>query len=279
MGFFNIITDIYHRNSQICSIVRVATCRVLAISRFRLSFTQTGHCQAGFYFRKFTLKRYLIALLFTASITNASLAGEKINMQDEGDKYSYVQGFAIGQRIRPSLQKDKLKLKAFAIGIRDALTADSQLTKKQMSEVIAKGPVHLRAAREKKKLENEKFLAENKAREGVTTTKSGLQYKVIKSGPKDGKSPQGKDMVVVHYHGTLTNGKKFDSSYDRGKPATFGVGQVIPGWTEVLKLMKPGDKWAVVIPPHLGYGARGAGGVIGPNEVLLFDVELLEVKK
>ncbi len=112
---------------------------------------------------------------------------------------------------------------------------------------------------------------------GVTTTPSGLRYRVLASGPADGKSPSFFDSVMVHYRGTLTDGTVFDSSYERGSPATFGVGQVIPGWTEALKLMKPGDKWMLHIPSRLAYGGRAVGDKIPPNSDLIFQVELLQV--
>ncbi len=112
---------------------------------------------------------------------------------------------------------------------------------------------------------------------GITTTPSGLRYKVLSSGPEGGRSPGRLDSVMVHYRGTLTDGTVFDSSYDRGQPATFGVGQVIPGWTEALQLMKPGDKWMIHIPSRLGYGSQGAGAKIPPNSDLVFQVELLNV--
>lgn len=112
---------------------------------------------------------------------------------------------------------------------------------------------------------------------GVVTTPSGLRYRVLSSGPADGRSPSTFDSVLVHYRGTLTDGSVFDSSYDRGMPATFGVGQVIPGWTEALKLMKPGDKWMLHIPAALAYGGRGAGAKIPPNSDLIFQVELFQV--
>ena len=119
------------------------------------------------------------------------------------------------------------------------------------------------------------FLEQNKSAEGVTTTESGLQYKIETAG--EGGSPTAADTVSVHYEGRLLNGKVFDSSYDRGAPASFGVSQVIPGWTEALQLMKPGAKWEVWIPSEIAYGSRGAGADIGPNEVLNFTIELLEV--
>jgi FKBP-type peptidyl-prolyl cis-trans isomerase len=121
------------------------------------------------------------------------------------------------------------------------------------------------------------FLAENKTREGVITTASGLQYKIITPGT--GEMPAATDQVRVHYHGTFIDGKVFDSSIDRNEPIVFGVNQVIPGWTEALQLMKEGDKWQLFIPSKLAYGERGAGGDIGPNAALIFDVELLAIEK
>jgi FKBP-type peptidyl-prolyl cis-trans isomerase FklB len=129
---------------------------------------------------------------------------------------------------------------------------------------------------EKNAKSGETFLAENAKKEGVKTTASGLQYKVVKSGT--GKTPKADSKVKVHYHGTLANGEVFDSSVERGEPVTFAVNQVIAGWTEALQLMKEGDKWQLVIPSKLAYGERGAGGKIGPNAVLIFDVELLEIQ-
>jgi FKBP-type peptidyl-prolyl cis-trans isomerase FklB len=118
------------------------------------------------------------------------------------------------------------------------------------------------------------FLAENADKEGVKTTASGLQYKVIEAG--SGESPKASDSVTVHYRGTLIDGTEFDSSYSRNKPATFRVDRVIPGWTEALKMMKPGAKWQLFIPPGLAYGERGPGP-IPPNSTLIFDVELISV--
>lgn len=111
----------------------------------------------------------------------------------------------------------------------------------------------------------------------VVTTASGLRYKVLASGPANGRSPTRSDSVMVHYRGTLTDGTPFDSSYDRGEPATFGVGQVIAGWTEALQLMKPGDKWLLHIPARLAYGDRAVGGSIPANSDLIFQVELLQI--
>ena len=121
------------------------------------------------------------------------------------------------------------------------------------------------------------YLAENKIKEGVITTESGLQYEVLVSG--NGAKPTTNDQVTVHYHGMLTDGTVFDSSIERGSPATFGVTQVIKGWTEALQLMSVGDKWKLTIPANLAYGDQGAGGMIGPGATLIFEVELLGINK
>ena len=119
------------------------------------------------------------------------------------------------------------------------------------------------------------YLTENGAREGVITTESGLQYEVMNEG--SGAKPTADEQVTVHYHGMLTNGTVFDSSVDRGEPAQFGVTQVIPGWVEALQLMSVGDKWKLTIPSALAYGDKGAGGLIGPGETLVFEVELIGI--
>ena len=126
-------------------------------------------------------------------------------------------------------------------------------------------------------LENgQRFLKENAEKQGVKTTPSGLQYKVLSEG--SGKSPKATDVVVVNYRGTLINGKEFDNSYKAGQPIEFPLNRVIPGWTEGVQLMKEGAKFEFFIPSNLAYGPRGAGGVIGPDETLIFEVELLKVK-
>src|SRR5690606_9682743 len=130
-------------------------------------------------------------------------------------------------------------------------------------------------AGEQNQQEGEAFLKANKEKEGIKTLASGLQYQVLESG--SGKTPSASSQVTTHYEGTLINGTVFDSSYERGEPATFPVNGVIAGWTEALQLMKEGDKWRLFIPSNLAYGPRGAGADIGPNATLIFDVELLSV--
>ncbi len=129
------------------------------------------------------------------------------------------------------------------------------------------------------KAESAKFLNENKMKPGVTALPNGLQYTVLNPGMANGMKPNPSDTVVVHYVGTLTDGTEFDNSVKRGEPATFPLNGVIKGWTEILQLMPKGSKWKVVIPSDLGYGDRGAGGVIPPNATLIFDIELLDIKK
>jgi peptidylprolyl isomerase/FKBP-type peptidyl-prolyl cis-trans isomerase FklB len=121
------------------------------------------------------------------------------------------------------------------------------------------------------------FLDRNAREEGVKTTASGLQYKVVRSGPADGVRPKEGDEVKVHYQGSLIDGTVFDSSYQQGVPAIFEVGQLVDGWNEALQLMKPGDEFLLYVPPNLAYGEEGAGGVIPPNAVLVFRMELLDV--
>jgi len=158
------------------------------------------------------------------------------------------------------------------------------LTDKEMGEMLNLYRKEAQAAQQKVKAEQgeknmqegPKFLEENKTKEGVVVLPSGLQYKVLTEGT--GKSPKATDKVKVHYKGTLINGKEFDSSYKRGTPAEFPVNGVIKGWTEALQLMKEGSKWMLYLPSDLAYGPRGAGGDIGPNATLIFEVELLEVK-
>ena len=168
-----------------------------------------------------------------------------------------------------------------ARGIIDALTgAKPALNDTQAMAAMQKFEQGMQAKAKEKgdqaKAAGDGFLAANAKKPGVKVLPSGLQYKVLKTGT--GASPKATDTVKVHYHGTLTNGEKFDSSVERGEPAEFPVNRVIPGWTEALQLMKPGDKWQLVIPSDLAYGPQGRPPVIPPNSVLLFDVELLEVK-
>ena len=242
-----------------------------------------------------TSKRIALFLaLFAASVIQAqdktpapgkAPAADQSELKDVKQKVSYAIGMDIGNNFKR--QDVEIDPKLLAAGIADALAGKTKLTDEQAKEAIMAFQVEMRAkmeakqkeAGEKNVKEGEKFLADNAKKEGVKTTASGLQYKVLKAGKPDGKSPKGNDTVKVHYHGTLIDGTVFDSSVQRGEPATFGVGEVIPGWTEVLQLMKEGDKWQVFIPSKLAYGPRGFPPQIAPNSTLIFDVELLSIEK
>lgn len=198
-----------------------------------------------------------------------------------------IGSYGIGANIGRSLKSDgmELNVEAFVQGLQDGLKGkEPRYTEAQLraalkiiqGELQAKKEKLEQSMGEKNKAEGEKFLAANKAKEGVVTRKSGLQYQVISSGK--GPSPKATDTVKVHYEGTLLDGTVFDSSIKRKEPAEFPVDRVIPGWTEALQLMKVGDHWKLFVPANLAYGARGAGDVIGPNAVLTFDVELLSIE-
>jgi FKBP-type peptidyl-prolyl cis-trans isomerase FklB len=218
-----------------------------------------------------------------ALLVSAVQAQEKIELKDARQKASYAIGMDIGANFKR--QELDVDAKALAAGLADTLAGKSQMTEAEQKEVLSEFRTQMMARMEtKQKAEGEKnakdgeaFLASNAKKEGVKTTASGLQYKVIKSG--SGKTPTASDTVKVHYHGTLVDGSVFDSSVQRGEPATFPVNQVIPGWTEVLQLMKEGDKWQVYIPGKLAYGERSPSPKIGPNSTLVFDVELLSIEK
>ena len=183
------------------------------------------------------------------------------------------------------MRREKLEFEPYAEALSQAITdvlsgSKLKVSQQDMQAAFTARQQKMAAERDAKgadaKAAGEKFLAENKNKKGVTTLKNGLQYKVIKQG--DGKKPTSSDSVVAHYEGKLINGKVFDSSMKRGQPATFPLNGVIKGWQEILPLMPVGSKWTVYIPSELAYGTRGAGASIGPNETLIFDIELLEIK-
>jgi FKBP-type peptidyl-prolyl cis-trans isomerase len=198
------------------------------------------------------------------------------------DRASYVIGYNLGRTLKQNDVKANtdLILKGLNAGLtgeKGLLTdAEMQATMQAFQQqVVTAQQAKAKVVGEKNKTEGEAFLAKNKTRAGVKTTASGLQYEVEKEGT--GANPKPTDTVTVNYKGTLMDGTVFDSSYDRGQPATFVLNQVIPGWTEGVQLMKPGAKYKFYIPSSLGYGEQGAGGVIGPNAPLVFEVELLSV--
>jgi FKBP-type peptidyl-prolyl cis-trans isomerase len=222
-----------------------------------------------------------VGIILLAAQVNAQ---ENRELKSPKEKISYIIGMDLGKNFKK--QSVEVDPDSLVRGLKDALSgAKSRLTEQEVREVMtafekemkAKQEEMKKAAGEKNKKEGEKFLAENKGKEGVQTLASGLQYKVVKPGA--GKKPKLTDTVVANYRGTLVDGTEFDSSYKRGKPATFPVNGVIPGWTEALQLMEEGSKWQVFIPPNLAYGERGAGQVIGPNATLIFEIELLSIQE
>ncbi|MGE5172664.1 MAG: FKBP-type peptidyl-prolyl cis-trans isomerase [Betaproteobacteria bacterium] len=226
--------------------------------------------------------RVLIISLCMALAVSPAFGGEKAELKTQKDKVSYAIGVDMGN----SLKKNSIDVdpELLVKGMRDALSgAKTLMTEQEVRETLvafqkefqAKQQEKMKALAEKNKKEGDAFLAENKKKGGVKTLPSGLQYKVIKEGK--GASPKETDTVTVHYRGTLIDGTEFDSSYKRNEPATFQVNGVIKGWTEALQLMKEGAKWQLFIPANLAYGERGAGGVIGPNATLIFEVELIKI--
>jgi len=230
------------------------------------------------------MKSCLVIIVCMALAASPVFAGEKLELKTQKDKVSYAIGLDVGN----GLKKNEVDVDPdiVAKAIKDILSDNKPLMTEQevkatimdlQKDVQAKQQERMKAQGEKNKKEGEGFLAQNKTKDGVKTLPSGLQYQVITEGK--GKSPKASDTVTVQYRGTLIDGIEFDSSYKRGQPATFPVGGVIKGWTEALQLMKEGSKWQLFIPSDLAYGVSGTqGGPIGPNAVLIFEVELVSIK-
>jgi FKBP-type peptidyl-prolyl cis-trans isomerase len=231
-----------------------------------------------------TVTRSLTLALAAGLIVACGKSSDPSDLQTDAQKFGYAIGVDIGKSLKPV--KEEVDLKSMIKGIEEGMAGEPprlpedereqvkaevsrKLQQKQMDERLAKAKTATEAG--------EKFLAENSQRSGVQTTASGLQYEVLSEG--SGASPKATDRVTVHYKGTLIDGTEFDSSYSRGEPVTFPLGNVIPGWTEGLQLMKVGGKSKLFIPSTLAYGERGAGNRIGPNEALVFEIELLGIEK
>ena len=229
------------------------------------------------------MKTLLAAALSTVLIAGCANAGGDTMLKNEKDKVSYSIGLNIGSNFKS--QSVDINPDILIKGIKDAISGSKPLmTEKEIQEtmtvfqkeITAKQAERTKSLAETNKKEGEAFLAANKGKDGVKTTSSGLQYKIIKDG--NGQTPKATDTVTVNYSGTLIDGTEFDSSYKRGEPASFPLNGVIPGWTEALQMMKVGSKWQLFLPPAIAYGERGQGRVIGPNAALIFEVELLSVK-
>ena len=219
----------------------------------------------------FTVLNTILFMLFSSVALSAEISTEQ-------QKLSY----ALGAYFSQGIPRDNLDLDvpAFMQAVDDVLNkSDLKLSDDEMQRVLSayqqKIVKERTASAGTNKTAGEKFLAENKGKEGVVTLPSGLQYKVLKEG--DGPKPEAGSNVKVHYHGTHIDGRVFDSSYERGEPLSLSLNQVIKGWQEAVPLMKVGSKYQIYVPSDLAYGERGAGGSIGPNETLIFDIELLAI--
>ncbi len=228
------------------------------------------------------MKRTLAIVLAVFVLTQTATIMAQDN---KTDSLSYALGLSMGNNFRSS-GIHELNYEQFAEGVKAVFEGTQpKMTYAEAKEIIRVFFTEMEeqqradlAAQAKTNQElGDRYLDENKSRQGVYTTPSGLQYEIINEG--SGPCPKATDQVKVHYTGSLIDGTVFDSSVERGEPATFGVTQVIPGWVEALQLMKVGSKWRLFIPSNLAYGPNGAGGVIGPNATLIFDVELLEIVK
>jgi FKBP-type peptidyl-prolyl cis-trans isomerase FklB len=229
---------------------------------------------------------HLLALLLAFTVSLEAQAQkkkekekDKFKLKTQSDSVSYSLGVLLGESMKKGDIGD-IQFEAFSHAFERQMNEDSVLIGREAADTYMRSYMMARfEAKKKQNLEEgKKFLEANKTKPGVITLPSGLQYKVIKDG--QGESPKSTDKVRVHYHGTLINGKVFDSSVERGEPIELGVDRVIKGWTEALQLMKPGAKWVLYIPSDLAYGENPMpNGPIGPNEALIFEVELLDVIK
>jgi FKBP-type peptidyl-prolyl cis-trans isomerase len=218
----------------------------------------------------------------TGQSTAAKRPVAPLTLKTDKDKLSYAVGMNIGRSIHS--QSMEIDPAILLRGLKDEMAGKTVMTDMEahntlmqaQQEAKKKADETRQASMEPNKKAGDAFLAANKTKEGVVTLPSGLQYKILKEGT--GPKPTPSDSVVCNYRGTLIDGKEFDSSYKRGQPATFPVGQVIKGWTEALQLMPVGSKWQLFVPPDLAYGDRGAGPDIGPGATLIFEVELISIK-
>ena len=218
------------------------------------------------------MKKFLIVL----SLMVGGFTINAQNLKTEMEKVSYSLGVNVAKSVK-SQGLESIDADAVARAFKDVFENNKlEVSEEESNAILQEYFTKLASkANDANLAEGKKFLEENAKREGVVTTASGLQYEVLKKG--EGDSPKETDKVTVHYHGTLIDGTVFDSSVDRGQPATFPVNGVIPGWVEALQLMSPGAKFKLFIPSSLAYGERGAGGSIGPNATLVFEVELISI--
>ncbi|MFN3161990.1 MAG: FKBP-type peptidyl-prolyl cis-trans isomerase [Pseudohongiellaceae bacterium] len=227
------------------------------------------------------LRHVAFALPF-AAVTLSAAAQSDVDLENEDNRIGYAIGANVGQNLVSQNIVSDVPLDAFMAGMLDAIGGEIQMSEDDLMASLQTFMQRQTMAEQTALAENlaasETFLAENAQRDGVVTLDSGLQYEVMEEGPAGGESPSESDTVVAHYHGTLPDGTVFDSSVQRGEPASFGLAQVISGWTEGLQLMSVGDKWRLYIPPSMAYGEASPTPAIPPNSALIFEVELLEVQ-
>lgn len=220
----------------------------------------------------------IVFLSLTACEGQKSGEAKSTTMITQSDSVSYALGVSIGNNLKKS-GFDTINVDLLAKAMKEVYNGDSTKIKAENADGIIQA--YMQGAQAKKGAANiekgRKFLEENSKKPGVVTLPSGLQYQIITAGT--GAKPTLTDKVTTHYHGTLMDGTVFDSSVDRGQPASFPVNGVIPGWTEALQLMGVGSKWKLFVPSNLGYGERSPGGKIGANETLIFEVELISIDK
>lgn len=225
--------------------------------------------------RPMKIKISLILLALHGCMCIATAQGPVL--KNENDSLSYFIGASIGESLKQS-SLTNLNIELLSTGLKDQLNGVCRNNQEEIQMYIQNVLMLKEAENSKVAMkEGEDFLSANEKRPGVVKTASGLQYEVIKMGTGD--KPKAEDNVTVHYHGTLIDGTVFDSSVDRGEPASFGLNQVIPGWTEGVQLMNPGSKYKFYIPYNLAYGEQGAGGIIKPYSTLIFEVELITINK
>ncbi len=230
------------------------------------------------------MKKTLLSLAIATSLLSTTAFATEIQLETVNQKASYTLGVDLAKNFLA--QGIEIDTKALYAGMNDSLNNQPlQLTAEEMQKSIIELQDEMVKKQAQKRAEladkntkiGAEFMAKNKLKEGVTTLPSGLQYRIITAGKGD--HPTADDYITAHYKGTLIDGTEFDSSFARGEPIEFKMDNVIKGWGEALKKMRPGSKWTIYVPPALAYGEQGAGATIGPNETLIFTIELIKVGK